>query len=135
MYKNIFISQPMTGKNEEEILATRQKEIDKIHQLFDADGVEINIIASYIDDATRNDFQERMGDAIDDVCRAFNWDIYWLSKSLQKLALADMIWLCDGWEYSNGCNIELECATRYGISIMYPESTLKRVYPDIINRE
>ena len=128
MYKNIFISQPMTGKSEEEILATRQKEIDKIHQLFDADGVEINIIASYIDDATRKCFEEHIGDGI-------NWDIHWLSQSLKMLAMADMIWLCDGWEYSNGCNIELECATRYGISIMYPESTLKRVYPDIINRE
>ena len=127
MYKNIFISQPMTGKSEEEILATRQKEIEKIHQLFDADGVEINIIASYIDDATRKRFEEHVSDDI-------NWDIYWLSKSLERLAIADMIWLCDGWEYSNGCNIELECATRYGISIMYPESTLKRVYPDIINR-
>lgn len=128
MYKNIFISQPMTGKSEEEILATRQKEIDKIHQLFDADGVEINIIASYIDDATRKHFKEHVSDDI-------NWDIFWLSQSLERLAMADMIWLCDGWEYSNGCNIELECATRYGISIMYPESTLKRVYPDIINRE
>lgn len=128
MYKNIFISQPMTGKSEEEILATRQKAIDKIHQLFDADGVEINIIASYIDDATRKRFEERVNDDI-------NWDIFWLSQSLERLAMADMIWLCDGWEYSNGCNIELECATRYGISIMYPESTLKRVYPDIINRE
>ena len=128
MYKNIFISQPMSGKSEEEILATRQKEIDKIHQLFDADGVEINIIASYIDDATRKHFQKYTSDDI-------NWDIFWLSQSLERLAMADMIWLCDGWEYSNGCNIELECATRYGISIMYPESTLKRVYPDIINRE
>lgn len=128
MYKNIFISQPMTGKSEEEILATRQKEIDKIHQLFDADGVEINIIASYIDDATRKHFKKYVSDDI-------NWDIFWLSQSLERLAMADMIWLCDGWEYSNGCNIELECATRYGISIMYPESTLKRVYPDIINRE
>ena len=128
MYKNIFISQPMTGKSEEEILATRQKEIDKIHQLFDTDGVEINIIASYIDDATRKHFQKYVSDDI-------NWDIFWLSQSLERLAMADMIWLCEGWEYSNGCNIELECATRYGISIMYPESTLKRVYPDIINRE
>ena len=128
MYKNIFISQPMTGKSEEEVLATRQKAIDKIHQLFDADGVKINIIASYINDATRKRFEEHVSDNI-------NWDIYWLSKSLERLAMADMIWLCDGWEYSNGCNIELECATRYGISIMYPESTLKRVYPDIINRE
>lgn len=114
MYKNIFISQPMTGKSEEEILATRQKEIEKIHQLFDADGVEINIIASYINDATRKRFEERVNDDI-------NWDIYWLSKSLERLAIADMIWLCDGWEDSNGCNIELECATRYGVGIMYPE--------------
>ena len=107
MYKNIFISQPMTGRSEEEILATRQREIEKIHQLFDADGEQVNI----------------------------NWDIFWLSQSLERLAMADIIWLCDGWEYSNGCNIELECATRYGVGIMYPESTLKRVYPDIINKE
>lgn len=128
MYKNIFISQPMTGRSEEEILATRQREIEKIHQRFDADGVEINIIASYIDDATRKHFKEHVSDDI-------NWDIFWLSQSLERLAMADIIWLCDGWEYSNGCNIELECATRYGVGIMYPESTLKRVYPDIINKE
>lgn len=115
MYKNIFISQPMTGKSEEEILATRQKEIEKIHQSFDADDdVQVNIIDSYIDDATRNHFQERASDDI-------NWDIYWLSQSLQKLALADTIWLCDGWEYSKGCNVELECAIQYGLDIVYPE--------------
>ena len=112
MYKNIFISQPMTGKSEEEILTTRQREIDKIHQLFDADGEQVNIIASYIDDATRKHFQEHMGDAI-------NWDIYWLSQSLQKLAMADMIWLCDGWKHSKGCNIEHECAIQYGLDIVY----------------
>lgn len=114
MYKNIFISQPMTGKSEEEILATRQKEIEKIHQLFDADGVEINIIASYIDDATRKHFKEHVSDDI-------NWDIFWLSQSLERLAMADMIWLCDGWEYSKGCNVELECAIQYGLCIVYPE--------------
>lgn len=114
MYKNIFISQPMTGKSEEEILATRQKAIDEIHQLASKDGEQVNIIDSYIDDAMRNEFQGRMGDAI-------NWDIYWLSQSLQKLALADTIWLCEGWEYSKGCNIELECAISYGLDIIYPE--------------
>lgn len=114
MYKNIFISQPMSGKSEEEILATRQKEIDKIHQLFDADGVEINIIASYIDDATRKHFQKYTSDDI-------NWDIFWLSQSLERLAMADMIWLCEGWEYSKGCNVELECAIQYGLCIVYPE--------------
>ena len=114
MHKNIFISQPMSGKSEEEILATRQKEIEKIHQLFDADGVEINIIASYIDDATRKHFKEHVSDNI-------NWDIFWLSQSLERLAMADMIWLCDGWEYSKGCNVELECAIQYGVSVVYPE--------------
>ena len=114
MYKNIFISQPMTGKSEEEILATRQKAIEKIHQFFDADGVEINIIASYIDDATRKHFQKYTSDNI-------NWDIFWLSQSLERLAMADIIWLCDGWECSKGCNVELECAMQYGISIVYPE--------------
>lgn len=100
----------MTGKSEEEILATRQKEIDKIHQLASKDGEQVNIIDSYIDDATRNEFQGRMGDAI-------NWDIYWLSQSLQKLAMADMVWLCEGWEHSKGCVIELSCAIRYRLDI------------------
>lgn len=104
----------MTGKSEKEILATRQKAIDKIHQLAKKDGEQVNIIDSYIDDTTRNDFQERMSDAI-------NWDIYWLSQSLQRLALADTIWLCEGWEYSKGCNVELECAIQYGLDIVYPE--------------
>lgn len=112
MYKNIFISQPMTGKSEEEILATRQKAIDEIHQLASKYGEQVNIIDSYIDDATRNEFQGRMGDAI-------NWDIYWLSQSLQKLATADTIWLCEGWENSKGCNIEFACAIQYGLGIMY----------------
>ena len=114
MYKNIFISQPITGKSEEEILATRQKAIDKIHQLFDADGEQVNIMASYINDATRKRFEEHVSDNI-------NWDIYWLSQSLQRLALADTIWLCEGWEYSKGCNIELKCAIQYGLNIVYSE--------------
>lgn len=104
----------MTGKSEEEILATRQEAIDKIHQLVSKDGEQVNIIDSYIDDATRNEFQGRMGDAI-------NWDIYWLSQSLQKLALADTIWLCDGWGHSKGCKIELECAMKYGLDIVSSE--------------
>ena len=110
MYKNIFISQPMTEKSEKEILTTRQKAIDEIHQLASKDGEQVNIIDSYIDNATRNEFQGRMGDAI-------NWDIYWLSQSLQKLATANTIWLCDGWEHSKGCRIELSCAMQYGLDV------------------
>ena len=112
MYKNVFISQPMTGKSEEEILATKQKEIEKIHQLASKKDIQVRIIDSYVDDATRKHFEERLTDDI-------NWDIYWLSQSLQKLALADTIWLCEGWENSKGCNIEFACAIQYGLGIMY----------------
>ena len=112
----------MTGKSEEEILATRQKEIEKIHQEIremhqldsKEDDIQVNIIDSYIDDATRKYFEEHITDGI-------NWDIYWLSQSLQRLALADTIWLCEGWEYSKGCNIELKCAIQYGLNIVYSE--------------
>ena len=105
----------MSGKSEEEILATKQKEIEKIHQLASReDDIQVRIIDSYIDDATRKRFEERVSDDI-------NWDIYWLSQSLERLAMADAIWLCDGWEYSKGCNIELECAIQYGLVIVYPE--------------
>ena len=114
MYKNIFISQPMTGKSEEEILATRQEAIDKIHQLASEKDIQVRIIDSYVDDATRKHFKEHVSDDI-------NWDIFWLSQSLERLAMADMIWLCDGWEHSKGCNVEVECAIQYGLHIGCPE--------------
>ena len=103
----------MTGLSEEEILATRKKEINEIYQIANKDNVEVNIIDSYIEDDTRKSFQNWMPEVI-------NWDLYWLSQSLHRLALADVLWLCDGWEYSKGCTIELECAIQYGLDIVYP---------------
>lgn len=104
----------MSGKSEEEILETRQKEINEIYQFANKDNVQVNIIDSYIDDETRNGFQGYMTNVI-------NWDIYWLSQSLQKLALADVLWLCDGWEYSKGCKIEHAVAAAYGVPIYYSD--------------
>ena len=101
----------MSGKSEEEILATRQKEINEIYQFANKDNVEVNIIDSYIDDETRNGFQGYMTNVI-------NWDIYWRSQSLQKLAMADVLWLGKGWEKSKGCQIEKQCAQAYGIPII-----------------
>lgn len=113
MYKNVFISQPMTGKSEEEILATRRKEMDKVYQFANNNDMQVNVVDSYIEDDTRKSFQQWMPEVI-------NWDLYWLSQSLHRLALADVLWLCDGWEQSKGCKIELECAIQYGLDIIYP---------------
>lgn len=110
---NVFISQPMTRLTENDILSIREKETQDIYKFYDTNIYDICIIDSYINDKTRHEFQERMSDKI-------NWDIYWLSQSIQKLAFADVLWLCDGWEYSKGCNIELECAIQYRLGIVYP---------------
>ena len=114
MHKNVFISQPMTGLCEEEILATRKKEEEKIYKFFD--NIEVNVIDSYIDDKTRDAFQ-----GYRHMTNIINWDVYWISHSLQKLAMADVLWLCDDWEYSKGCEVELMCAELYDIDVIYPE--------------
>ena len=101
----------MSGKSEEEILATRQKEINEIYQFANKDNVQVNIIDSYIDDETRNGFQGYMTNVI-------NWDVYWISHALQKLSMANILWLGKGWEKSKGCQIEKQCAQAYGIPII-----------------
>ena len=110
---NVFISQPMTGLTENDILSIREEEIQNIYKFYDTNIYDVCIIDSYINDETRYEFQEYTSDKI-------NWDIYWLSQSIQKLAFADVLWLCSGWEYSKGCNIELECAIQYRLDIVYP---------------
>lgn len=108
----------MSGKSEEEILETRKKEVDKIYQFANNNNIvnyrtiEVNIINSYIDDEARNSIQRYVTNVV-------NWDMYWLSQSLQKLAMADALWLCDGWEHSKGCRIELECAIQYELDIIH----------------
>ena len=113
MTKKIFISQPMTGLEEKDILTIRNDAINDIKEMSKQTGVNVEIIDSYITDATRI-YVESMFDDIE------NWDIYWLGRSLEKLAKANVLWLVDGWKQSKGCNIELECAKRYGIEISYP---------------
>lgn len=113
MTKKVFISQPMTGLDEKDILTIRNNAIKDIKEMSKQIGVDVEIIDSYITDATRI-YVESMFDDIE------NWDIYWLGRSLEKLAKANVLWLVDGWEQSKGCNIELECAKRYGIEISYP---------------
>ena len=113
MSKKVFISQPMSGLNEEEILSTRKKEIKEINKLID-DAI---IVGEYKTNARREFFESIYNDP---KYEKRNWDIYWLGRSIEELAQADVLWLCDGWEYSKGCNIELECAIQYGLEISYP---------------
>lgn len=104
--KKLFVSVPMKGRTEEEIKASIQK-MKKIAEAYE--GEELELIDSYIED---NPPQNN------------NQAIWFLSKSLEKLANAD-VFICidDVWNW-NGCLIESETATKYGIKRYVVASTI-----------
>lgn len=98
--KKVFISQPMNGLSEEEILKARQDVIEALYDYGYEPG-EIEIIDSYIKeyDSSKN-------------------SLYYLGKSLQLMSEADIVVFAKGWETARGCKIEYKCAKEYGFSYL-----------------
>lgn len=95
--KKLFVSVPMKGRTETEIKASIEK-MKKIAEVYE--GEELELIDSYVEDNPPKDN---------------NQAIWYLAKSLEKLADADVfIGIGDSWDW-NGCYIEQEVAGRYGI--------------------
>lgn len=96
--KRVFISQPMKGKTDEEILAVRAKAIESVKRNF---GEEVEVIDSF--------FQNAPHDAK---------PLWFLGKSIELLSTADVAYFAKGWEEARGCRIENECAIEYGIDVI-----------------
>lgn len=96
--KKLFISQPMRGKTNEEILAEREKAIKQAEELT---GEPVEVIDSF--------FQNAPADAR---------PLWFLGKSVELLSTADVVYFAPGWEEARGCKIEHECAKEYGIDII-----------------
>lgn len=95
----IFISQPMNGLTHDEIIIKRRKIVDKCYKKY---GNNVTFLSSY--------FQ---GVLIE------HPPLYWLSKSLELLAEADLAVFTGNWRDHRGCRIEHMCAKEYGIPIVY----------------
>ena len=93
--KKLFISQPMKGKSDEDILAERKKAIKSAEQKI---GEPVEVIDSF--------FQEAPVDAK---------PLWFLGKSLELLSSADIAYFAKDWQKARGCKIEHECAVEYGI--------------------
>lgn len=93
--KKLFISQPMRGKSDEEILETREQAIKEAQELV---GDPVEVIDSF--------FQSAPTDAR---------PLWFLGKSLELMATADVAYFAEGWQDARGCRIEHECAKEYGI--------------------
>ena len=98
--KKLFISQPMNGKTNEEILAVREKAIASAKRNI---GEDVEVIDSYFDD-----YNPENG------CVPLKY----LSKSLELLADADVAYFAKGCEEARGCRIENQCAIAYGIEVI-----------------
>ena len=98
--KKLFISQPMRGKSDEEILVTREQAIKAAQELV---GEPVEVIDSF--------FQNAPADAR---------PLWFLGKSLELLSTADVTYFAEGWQEARGCRIEHECAVEYGIDRIEP---------------
>lgn len=97
----VFISQPMRGKSEEEILATRSIIEQIIQKKLNG---EAEIVDSYFEEyPCAKDHK--------------NLPLKFLAKSIDKLAEADVMFMLDDGNYSRGCSIELNCAVEYGLIV------------------
>lgn len=108
--KKLFISQPMRGKTDEEILAVREKAIEtaKNHLKICGEEDEIEVIDSF--------FQNAPAEAR---------PLWFLAKSLELLSTADVAYFAKGWENARGCRIENECAIEYSIDVIEEYSDCK----------
>lgn len=97
--KKLFISQPMRDKTEEEILAERSHAIHMAENLL---GEDVKVIDSFFKDAP-----------------IYSKPLWYLAKSIELLADADVVYFAEGWERYRGCRIEHTCAVEYGIKIVY----------------
>ena len=96
--KKLFISQPMRGKTDEEILNERELAVNAaIEELDD----EVEVIDSF--------FQAAPVDAK---------PLWFLGKSLELLADADVVYFAPGWQDARGCRIEHMSAIEYGIPMI-----------------
>lgn len=93
--KKLFISQPMRGKTDGEILAARAAAVEAAQRLL---CEEVYVIDSFMKDAPTG-----------------ARPLWYLGESLKLLAVADVAYFAEGWAEARGCRIEYDCAIAYGI--------------------
>lgn len=92
----LFISHPMKGKTDEQILKERDIAIQEVKELVGDDDVEI--IDSFFKDAPHD-----------------ARPLWYLGKSLELLSTADVAYFAKDWDKYRGCKIEHICAIEYGV--------------------
>ena len=106
--KKVMLSQPMNGKSDKEIEATRERAIAVLKKK----GYEV-VNTLFTDEWYNQKNMEARGVVQIPLC--------FLAKSLENMSLCHAVYFCKGWENARGCKIEHEVARAYGLEIIYEE--------------
>ena len=99
--KKLFISQPMRGLTNEEILKVREEIKNRAEKTI---GEPLELINSF--------FEDYPGEIIKYI------PVWYLGKSIQLLSRADIVYFGSDWRNARGCKIEYEIANVYGIEVI-----------------
>ena len=96
--KKLFVSLPMNGLDEDEIKNNIKKLAEEAEKIC---GEKLELINSLIEEEPPE---------------GVNTPLYYLAKSLELLATADVAIFADGWKEARGCRIEHDASEQYGIN-------------------
>lgn len=108
MKKKAMISQPMAGRDDEEIAVQREK----AKRFLESHGY------AFVDTWFAKQWRERDNGKSDEVS---NVAVYFLSRSIERMSYCNAVYFCKGWENARGCRIEHAVAEAYGLEILYEE--------------
>ena len=94
----VMISQPMRGKTNEQIRQEREALVKRLEK----DNFEV--VDTII---------------VENAPKGCNEAIYYLSKSIEFISKADIVYFMKGWEEARGCKIENKICQDYGKQTMY----------------
>ena len=101
--KKLFVSLPMRGLSEREI----RKRMNYLKSLVELElKEEVILIDTFIKD-------EPDSEEINDI------GLYFLGKSIEEMAYADIAIFANGWMKARGCKVEYSAAIEYRLRILY----------------
>lgn len=102
--KKLFISQPMNGKTDGEILRERRACMKYAERAL---GESVEVVDSFFADTPTNASP-----------------LWYLGESLKLLSEADVAYFAAGWVDARGCRIEHTCAKEYGIQTIEADNAV-----------
>ena len=99
---NVFISQPMRDKTNEQIKAERKRAIESIAAKYPDE--EIEIIDSFFENAPHD-----------------AKPLWFLGKSIELMSTADIAYFVGEWRKYRGCKAENYLAKEYGVDVIEEE--------------